>query len=55
MWVVNADGTNPVLLVAGGLLSTWLPHENRIIFSDAGGRWSMKPDGTDRVSFPAVS
>ena len=54
MWVINADGTNPVLLVPGTLFM-WLPHENRIMFSDSGGLWSMKPDGTDRVKFPAVS
>ena len=30
VWVISADGTNPVLLAQGGGVITWLPHENRV-------------------------
>ena len=54
VWVVNADGTNPVQLTQHGDgaeegVGWWLPRENRIVFRSAGTLWTMKPDGTDQV------
>ena len=58
VWVVNADGTNPVQLTHGGELPlAWLPHENRIAFIGAGGNsiWTMRPDGTDQVNVASLA
>ena len=53
-WLINADGTNPMLLAEGAGVMTWLPHENRIAFARDGSIWTMNPDGTDQVRVTAI-
>ena len=50
VWIINADGSNPVQLTqdADGSPS-WSPEGNRIVFSRGGNIWTMKPDGTLQV------
>ena len=55
IWVISADGTNPVQLTQGGENPmTWLPHDNRIVFSRGGNIWTMKPDGSEQVNVAAI-
>jgi Tol biopolymer transport system component len=55
IWVVDADGANPVQLTGDRETPlTWLPHENRIAFIRGVTIWTMKPDGTDQVSVAAI-
>ena len=48
IWVVNADGSNPIPLT-GGTSPWWSPDGQRITFERDGSVWNMNPDGSDPV------
>ena len=49
VWVINADGSNPVH-VSSGATPAWSPDGNRIAFGRGASIWTMNADGTDQVS-----
>ena len=49
IWVINADGSNPLQLTQdGGDAPSWSPTGDRIAFARGGSIWTMKPDGADQ-------
>jgi TolB protein len=46
IWLVGADGSDPRLLVQGGLAPSWSPDGSRIAFEGLGGVATAKSDGT---------
>jgi TolB protein len=46
IWLVRADGSDPRLLVQGGLAPSWGPDGSRIAFEGLGGVATVKPDGS---------
>jgi TolB protein len=46
VWLVGADGSDPRVLVEGGLAPSWAPDGSRIAFEGLGGVATVKPDGS---------
>ncbi|MGH3016940.1 MAG: TolB family protein [Gaiellaceae bacterium] len=46
IWLVGADGSDPRLLLQGGLAPSWSPDGSRIAFEGLGGVATVKPDGS---------
>jgi len=48
LWIMNADGTNPHLIVVGASRIAWSPDGSRIAFSGVGLE-TVSPDGSGRL------